>query len=164
MANPKYGGFSYMGVGMVVTTLPVSIDATPAAADLVRVRVPASCYIQSIEIQVDNINGGATSLKTAVYRDAAGDEACIGNGPSGATQTITTGLTTATDGAVIYTVERDITPLYANAAGSSVVGSVTSAAGVGSSLPSNTRQSLYVSVGTNAGTCRITRMVINWRA
>ena len=134
MANPKYGGFSYMGVGMVVTTLPVSIDATPAAADLVRVRVPASCYIQSIEIQVDNINGGATSLKTA------------------------------TDGAVIYTVERDITPLYANAAGSSVVGSVTSAAGVGSSLPSNTRQSLYVSVGTNAGTCRITRMVINWRA
>ena len=142
MANPKYGGFSYMGVGMVVTTLPVSIDATPAAADLVRVRVPASCYIQSIEIQVDNINGGATSLKTAVYRD----------------------LTTATDGAVIYTVERDITPLYANAAGSSVVGSVTSAAGVGSSLPSNTRQSLYVSVGTNAGTCRITRMVINWRA
>lgn len=163
MANPKYGGFSYMGVAKVVTSLPKSIDQTPATGDLIQVRVPAPCYISTVEVQVSAISG-AGNLTLGVFRDAAGDEPLVDSGATGATRTITTGLTTANDGGVAYAIECDVNLLKADAAGSSVAGSTFSAAGADSGIATNTQQSLYFSIHTNAGQCNVSRLVVNYRA
>ena len=156
----RYGGFQTSGIGTVVTSLPVAVDASTAVADLIAVSIPASTsYISSIEVQVDTIASSAASLRIAVYRDAAGDEPLIGHGPSEATQTITTGLTTATDGGV------DVHALPAGAAGSATAGSVITRPGVETSVgPTHNDQTLYCSFKTNTGTCRISRIIVNWRA
>ena len=164
MANPKYGGFSYMGIGKIVTSLPKAIDATPATGDLIQVRLPSPCYISTVEVQVASISS-ATTLTMGVFRDAAGDEPLIDSGASGATRNITTGLTTAADGGVSYAVECDVNLLKADAAGSSTAGSVFSSAGADSGVATNTQQRLYFSINCNTGgQCNITRLVVNYRA
>jgi hypothetical protein len=162
----RYGGFQTSGIGTVVTSLPVAVDSSPAVADLIAVSIPAiTSYISSIEVQVDTIASSAASLRIAVYRDAAGDEPLIGHGPSEATQTITTGLTTATDGGVAWAVGTDVHALPAGAAGSATAGSVITRPGVETSVgPTHNDQTLYCSFKTNTGTCRISRIIVNWRA
>jgi hypothetical protein len=162
----RYGGFQTSGIGTVVTSLPSAIDATPTAAEMIAVKLPAlTTYISSIEVQVDTIASSAASIRLAVFRDAAGDEPLIGHGPSEATQTITTGLTTATDGGVAWAVGTDVHGLPAGAAGSATAGSVITRPGVETSVgPTHNDQTLYFSFKTNTGTCRVTRLIVNWRA
>lgn len=161
----RYGGFQTSGIGTVVTSLPASIDNSPAAGEMIAVKVPAlTTFISSIEVQVDTISS-AGSLKIAIFRDAAGDEPLIGSGPSDATQTLTTGLTTATDGGCAWSVGVDVHALPAGAAGSATAGSVITRPGIESAVgPTHNDQTLYVSLATNSGTCRVTRLVVNWRA
>lgn len=162
----RYGGFQTSGIGTVVTSLPVAVDATPATGDLIAVKIPAvTAYISSIEVQVDTIASSAATLRLAVFRDAAADEPLIGHGPSEATQTITTGLTTATDGGVAWSVGTDVHALVAGAAGSASAGSVITRPGITDAVgPTHNDQTLYFSFATNTGTCRISRIVVNWRA
>jgi hypothetical protein len=162
----RYGGFQTSGIGTVVTSLPVAVDATPATGDLIAVKIPAiTSYISSVEAQVDTIASSAGSLRITVYRDAAGDEPLIGNGPSEATQTLTTGLTTATDGGCAWSVGTDVHALPAGAAGSATAGSVITRPGITDAVgPTHNDQTLYFSFKTNTGTCRISRLIVNWRA
>jgi len=162
----RYGGFQTSGIATVVTSLPAAIDTTPTAAEMIAFKVPAlTTFISSIEVQVDSIASSAASLKIAVFRDAAGDEPVIGNGPSDATQTLTTGLTESTDGGCAWSVGVDVHGLPAGAAGSTTAGSVITRPGVESSVgPTHNDQTLYLSLATNTGTCRVSRLVVNWRA
>ena len=161
----RYGGFQTSGIGTVSTSLPVVLQSTAATSNLIEVKVPAlTTYISSIEAQVIDISS-AGSLKIAVYRDAAGDEPLIGNGPSEATQTLTTGLTNSDHGGCAWTVGADVHALPAGAAGSASAGSVITRPGIESSVgPTHNDQTLYFSFATDAGTCKLLRLVVNWRA
>ena len=60
--------------------------------------------IETIEVQLSSIAGGATKLTMRMSRDAAGDEVVIPDVEG----TIATGITTATKGAVVYTAQIPI--------------------------------------------------------
>lgn len=159
----RYGGFQTAGVATVVTSLPASVDGSPAASEMIAIKVPVTTHISSIEVQVDTISSAA-SIRLAVFRDAAGDEPLIGHGPSEATQLITTGLTASTDGGVAWAVGTDVHALAAGMAGSATAGSVITRPGIELSVgPTHSDQTLYCSFKTDAGTCRITRIIVNWR-
>jgi len=149
MSN-AYAGWSYMGTGSVITSLPATVNTS---RDLFEVRVPAPCHLESVEVQVASISSAA-SLKLAIFRDAAGDEPVVGDGPTGATQTLTTGTTTGADGGSIWLVEKDVNAL--------AVGSVTGAPTFPTAV--NLEQSLWVGLLTDAGSVSVTRLIVNWRS
>tara|TARA_R100001015_G_C4623444_1_gene181245 strand:+ start:370 stop:870 length:501 start_codon:yes stop_codon:yes gene_type:complete len=162
---PRYGGFQTAGFGTVVTSLPVGISQTKGAGNLIEVKIPApATYLSSIEVQVSSISS-ATQVTVAVFRDAAGDEPLIGDGPSEATQDLTIGRTTSSDGGCAWTVDSDVHALPAGAAGSASAGSVVHRPGVEFSVgPNQNDQSIYFGFHTDAGSCNVTRLVANWRA
>jgi hypothetical protein len=67
---------------------------------------PNDCYISTIEFQFDTLST-ATSVTMYVTRDSNGDVPLTPGVTSGATQTITTGVTTATAGGAVFTVDTD---------------------------------------------------------
>ena len=80
-------------------------------------------------------------------------------------QTLTTGLSTASDGGCAWSVGVDVHALPAGAAGSATAGSEITRPGIENAVgPTHNDQTLYASLATNTGSCRVTRLVVNWRA
>lgn len=168
MSMPRFDGWSYYGPAVVVTSLPTGVAAITASrattADIV-IRVPRDCQIESIEAYLTDLAGGPATATISVWRDAARNRALIGDGPAAATQTITLGTTTATDGSVVWSVFKDHHPLE----GVSVLGttaySETGLAGAtGPQLPAVEFAELHVHIVLNAGTARLVGLMVNWRA
>ena len=63
--------------------------------------VQRAYFLRTLYVQLDTIAGGATKLSVKLTRDAAGDEAVVGE----VTATITTGVTTATDGNITVAID-----------------------------------------------------------
>lgn len=157
-----FNGWSYYGTAVVITALPQGLSA---ARRLINVRVPKDCNIESIEAAMDSMAGGALTAIIAIFRDAAGDIALVGDGPTGATQTITTGTATATDGTAVWTVDKDH---HQNA--DSIVDETQLAAenyavqGGATQLPSVQYADLWVAIRLNVGTANLNRLTVNWRS
>jgi len=94
-------------------------------------------FLESLCAQVTTIAGGATSLIVRVTKDVTGDECVIPD----TTATISTGVTTATSGSVVF----------------------SSGVGLGNYNPSQTDAIVYVWVKTNAGTAVLTQTTLIWR-
>ena len=161
MSN-SYEGWTYYEAAIVVTAYPVALTAVRA---LVNVRVPKDCNIESIEAAVATIAGGATTATVAVFRDAAGDVALVGDGPSGATQTITTGTTTATDGTAVWAVDKDHHQNADSTVDETMIAQANyDAQTTGPQLPSVMYADLWVAIRLNVGTANLNRLTVNWRA
>ena len=88
--------------------------------------------IDNVQVRMNTIAGGATTLTIRLTRDLAGDDIVFGD----TTATISTGVTTATDGAI--TVKLD-------------------------ALHGNSTDNLYLFWKTNAGTANVDKIIINWQ-
>ena len=102
---------------------------------------PRNCEIESVEIFLTSIAGGASDVTMYLARDSTGDVAITPGGTTGATQTITSGFTSNT-GSVVFEVESDF----------NFDDSVTNA----------TAGTLYVVLRTDAGTATAD-VRVNWR-
>lgn len=91
----------------------------------------AYARLSALYIQVSTIAGGASAITCRITRDAAGDEIIVGD----TTATISTGITTATAGAITIRMNID----YKHTSGA-----------------------LWVHMRTNAGTCTATRVELFW--
>ena len=63
--------------------------------------VQRAYFLRTLYVQLDTIAGGATKLSVKLTRDLAGDQAVVGE----VTATITTGVTTATDGNITVAID-----------------------------------------------------------
>ena len=96
-------------------------------------RYPGLAYqLGTLYLHVDTIAGGATSITARICRDAAGDQAVIGD----VTATLSTGITTATEGDVTFLIN---------------------------SLYTHTDTTLYVFFKTNAGTCNVKKVELTFK-
>lgn len=86
--------------------------------------------LSALYIQVSTI-AGASAITCRITRDAAGDQILVGD----TTATISTGITTATAGAVTIRMNIDY---------------------------KHTANDLWVHMRTNAGTCTVTRVELFW--
>jgi|TARA_R110000824_G_C15227090_1_gene678111 hypothetical protein len=133
-------GFSYdhqSDITATATAFPCTVDATNAVE---AANFPRNCNVQSIEFSIDTIASSAASIHMYLARDAAGDIPLTPGSTSGATQTIQTGATTATDGGVIFLVDADVN----FHTGHSVA------------------DTIYVIAKTDTGTCTA-NIRVNWR-
>jgi len=87
--------------------------------------------LQALYVHVNTIAAGATSLTVRLTRDAAGNQPWIGD----TTATLSTGITTANQGAI--TVKIDVDYIHEDA-------------------------NLYVHFKTNAGTCTVDQVELTW--
>jgi hypothetical protein len=101
-------------------------DTAPGAT------VPFSGRIDNVVIHTNTIAGGATSLTVRATSDAAGDNTIFGD----TTATISTGVTTATEGCV--TIKFD-------------------------ALWGSSTDNLYLFWKTNAGTAVVDTITVNWQ-
>ena len=102
---------------------------------------PSEFYgrIEGVQLRCSAIAGGATKLTFRLTLDSDGDRAIIPDTEA----TIATGVTTATDGYVTFSVKL---PFFQTM-------------GVGGALP---RGTLYVMVKTDAGTVTLKESIITW--
>ena len=63
--------------------------------------VQRAYFLRTLYVQVDTIAGGATTLTVRLTRDLAGDETVVGD----VTATISTGVTTATEGNITVAID-----------------------------------------------------------
>ena len=63
--------------------------------------VQRAYFLRTLYVQLDTIAGGATKLSVKLTRDLAGDQAVVGE----VTATITTGVTTATEGNITVAID-----------------------------------------------------------
>jgi len=63
--------------------------------------VQRAYFLRTLYVQVDDIAGGAAKMSVKLTRDLAGDECVVGE----VTATITTGVTTATSGAITIAID-----------------------------------------------------------
>ena len=91
----------------------------------------AHARLSALYIQVSTIAAGASSITCRITRDAAGDQILVGD----TTATISTGITTATAGAITIRMNIDY---------------------------KHTANDLWVHMRTNAGTCTVTRVELFW--
>tara|TARA_R110002012_G_scaffold18824_5_gene68778 strand:+ start:22160 stop:22528 length:369 start_codon:yes stop_codon:yes gene_type:complete len=120
------------------------------------VRVPLIAHLESAEVHLSSA-GGAASATLAVFRDAAGDLPCVGDGTSAATQTLTVGTTTATDKGAVWLIQRDVITVEGV--------STLSAADLSPGLTALSKtQNLWVGIKLNASTATLDRLVLNWRS
>lgn len=87
--------------------------------------------LSALYVHVNTIAAGATSLTVRLTRDAAGNEPFVGD----TTATISTGITTATQGAI--TVRIDVDYVHTNA-------------------------DIYAHFRTNSGTCTVDQVELGW--
>ena len=161
MAN-DFAGWTYFGTAAVVTALPAGLSTTRR---LVNVRIPKDANVESVEAVMDTLAGGANAAVLAIFRDAVGDVALVGDGPSGATQDITTGTTTATDGTCSWPVDKDHHEVPTNSSVNETINAEENyAAGTtGPNLPTTQYADLWVSIQLNAGTANLNQLTVNWR-
>lgn len=88
--------------------------------------------LSALFIKVDTIAAGATQITMRITRDAAGDDTIIPD----TTATLSTGITTATEGAVTYKIDIDYKHLADD--------------------------NLWVHMKTNLGTCNVKRVELFW--
>ena len=124
----------------------------------------AAAPIESIEANMDTLAGGAASGIVAVWRDAAGDIALVGDRTAAATQPITLGTATVTDGTCSWKVDKD----HHENADSTVNETMLAvenydAQTAGVQLPTVQYADLWVSIALNAGTANLNRLTVNWR-
>lgn len=105
--------------------LDLMSDYSGFAQPLVNIRVG------TINIHMNTIAGGAASITMRCTRDLAGDDIVFGD----TTATISTGVTTATQGNVTYKID---------------------------SLYGNTNDNLYLFWKLDAGTAVVDTIVVNW--
>lgn len=87
--------------------------------------------LQALYVHVNTIAAGATTLTVRLTRDAAGNQPWIGD----TTATLSTGITTNTQGAITVKIDVDYVHTDAN---------------------------LYVHFKTNAGTCTVDQVELTW--
>lgn len=87
--------------------------------------------LSALWIKVDTIAAGATQITFRLTRDAAGNDTVIGD----TTATLSTGITTATEGAITAKIDIDYTHTDAN---------------------------LWCHMRTNAGTCNVKQINLFW--
>jgi hypothetical protein len=105
--------------------------------------IPNDAYIESVEFEISSIASSASKIKVYLARDSAGDVPFTSDKLAGAEQTITTGLATATDGAVVWTINKDYH--------------------YDSDVAATTSGTIYVVAKTDTGTCTA-NIRVNWRA
>ena len=88
--------------------------------------------LSALYIHVNTIAAGATTITARLSLDTAGDQPWIGD----TTATISTGITTATQGAVTFKIDIDFVR--------------------------QTNDNLYVHFKTNAGTCIVDSITLTW--
>lgn len=88
--------------------------------------------LSALYIHVNTIAAGATSLTVRLSTDTAGDNPWIGD----STATLSTGVTTAAQGAVTFKIDVDFVK--------------------------NANDILYCHMKTNAGTCTVDRIELTW--
>lgn len=64
---------------------------------------PLAFHLEGLFIRLSSLNSSPTKLTIKITTDANGDEAIV----TGTESTIETGVTTATDGAVVYKIDLD---------------------------------------------------------
>ena len=64
---------------------------------------PLAFHLEGLFIRMSSLNSSPTKLTIKITTDANGDEAIV----TGTESTIETGVTTATDGAVVYKIDLD---------------------------------------------------------
>jgi len=136
-------GYAYdhaVSLSATYAVLPLTIDATNSSRSS---ELPNDAYLESVEFEISSIASSAATITVYLSRDSAGDVPITTTAIVGAAQAITTGLATATDGAVVYTINKDYH--YDS--------------GVGATTPGT----LYVVAKTNTGTCTA-NIRLNWRA
>jgi hypothetical protein len=106
--------------------IPLNQDQSPVVGNKRGV-----ARLQALYVHVNTIAAGATSLTVRLTRDAAGNQPWIGD----TTATLSTGITTATQGAV--TVKIDVDYIHEDA-------------------------NLFVHFRTNAGTCTVDQVELTW--
>tara|TARA_Y100001938_G_scaffold151151_1_gene246599 strand:- start:5887 stop:6204 length:318 start_codon:yes stop_codon:yes gene_type:complete len=105
--------------------------------------VPNDAFLESIEFEISSIASSAAQVTVFLARDSAGDVPITSDQTAGATQTISSGKTTAGDGAVIWTISKDFH--------------------YDSEVASTTSGTLYVVAKLDTGTCTA-NVRLNWRA
>lgn len=133
-------GFSYKHQANITSTATAFACAVDATNALEATNFPHNCNVQSVEFSIDSIASSAASIHMYLARDAAGDIPLTPGSTSGATQTIQTGATTATDGGAVFLVDADVN----FHTGHSVA------------------DTIYVIAKTDTGTCTA-NIRVNWR-
>lgn len=108
MANPRYGGFTRAGVSYkhqaALTTTPQVFTLTQDMANSPpSAPIPTYAWLKQVNVQVDTVAAGASSVSYYIAADVAGD---IPLTPVG-TANILLGKTTATKGSAIDCIELD---------------------------------------------------------
>ena len=93
--------------------------------------------LETVNLHVHSIAGGATKLTVRVTSDAAGNESILPD----ATATLATGLGTATTGSVAFSAGVGMTNLN----------------------PTQTDTTVYVWAKTDSGTCNLKESTLTWR-
>jgi hypothetical protein len=134
---PKVGSFTHTithAVNLSATTsyatarrhnLDLMSDTIPTGS------VPFSGFIDSVTVHMNTIAGGATTLTLRLTSDLAGDNTIFGD----TTATISTGVTTATDGAVTIKI---------------------------GAIYGSSSDNLYLFWKTDAGTATVDTLIVNW--
>ena len=138
----KYG-YSYdhaVSLSGTYGVFPVTIDASNSSRSA---SMPNDAYLESVEFEISSIASSAAKVTVYLARDSAGDVPITSTALAGSQQTITTGLATATDGAAVFTINKDYH--YDS--------------GVGATTPGT----LYVVAKTDTGTCTA-NIRLNWRS
>jgi hypothetical protein len=147
MSNASYAGWNHAGFSYLHTTaitstrqyLLVQRDTTNAPESTA---VPRNGYVESLEVELDTIAAGATSLLLSLWRDVNGVRMFVGE----TTATIVLGAV-ATNGGVSVKIDRDhhfITGLST------------------ANIQDPNGANLYIGVSTNAGTANA-KFILNWR-
>jgi hypothetical protein len=112
-------------------------NLTQGLAPFITAGTSWTAFLESLNITVDTIAAGATSLTLRVTSDVGGDECIIPD----TTATISTGISTATDGTVAFSSGIAFTNINTANQADAIV---------------------YVWVKTNAGTCNLAYSTIVW--
>ncbi|MDI7267645.1 MAG: hypothetical protein QME96_06595 [Myxococcota bacterium] len=128
-----------------------AIDAGLAPEDLVPIDVPSHCNVESVEVHLNTIAGGPTTITVGIWRDAAGDVVFVSDRPTAATQDIRLGLTTAAQGGAVWKIDKDHHP------------TANSVNDDNDEMPGNQTTRLFVGFYLNVGTANVDRIVVNWR-
>lgn len=157
----NYNGWTYFCAATVVTALPVAVGNVRT---LFHIQIPKDCNVSDVDIVFDTIAGGATQATLAIWRDSDGDRPFVGDRPAAATQTITTGTATATEGGCSWLVDKDHHASGDSSVGDTLLTEANYLAGTtGPSLPTVQYADLWVSVQLDAGTARVVGLNVNWR-
>ena len=134
-------GYSYHNNASVTVNAAPFAVTKDATNSLRSAEFPRNCEIESVEIFLTSIAGGASEISMYLARDSTGDVAITPGGTTGATQTIKSGFTSGT-GSVVFLVEKDFN--------------------FDSNVTNATAGTLYVVLNTDAGTATAD-IRVNWR-